>query len=266
MKVLPLTRMLAPRSPIAQSFGAKPTTPPQATETRQSYKCIVEYNSTPFWVQWSGSPEYPDLASFSPTSKSDLKITHISLDPELQLIWRLSTLHDYGTHASIRITDDDAFPILKLAHPDDSLSNHLIKQEFDVLSRLERLGVPTVDFDSQPIACCGVTCGYRMKALTKLEPGELYSRWGEVEDAVDQLHAAGFCHGDLNPSNVMKDEGGQLVLIDLSFAGQIGSPVPPFVPAWRFPTGKYCEEVDRMALKTSYCQSREGLGTIPQGG
>jgi hypothetical protein len=65
-------------------------------------------------------------------------------------IWRDSTIIDYGSHASIRITKHDPFPILKLAHSDE-LSIKLIQHEFNVLADLTKLGLPVVEFDQQPI-------------------------------------------------------------------------------------------------------------------
>ncbi|OAA61413.1 Protein kinase-like domain protein [Cordyceps fumosorosea ARSEF 2679] len=165
------------------------------------------------------------------------------------MMWKSSTLHDYGSHGSIRATDDATFPILKLAHPNDALSLQLIEREFHILVDLRKLGVPVVDFDQNPITCDGILYGYRMKELTKLEPGELYTRRKDARDALSLLHRAGYCHGDFHPSNMMKADDGRLILIDFGFSGRIGSPVPPFMPSWRFPTGRYCLDQDIAALE-----------------
>ncbi|PFH56414.1 hypothetical protein XA68_16546 [Ophiocordyceps unilateralis] len=230
---------------------AKPTSPPKAAETRGSYQCLVDYDSDLFSVRWSGSPQYPDLVGFPYLdSNAAGKISPLSLTPELDRIWKASKLHDHGAHASIRTTNgNNAFPILKLAHPDDSLSIKLIEREFNVLAELKKLELPVVDFDQQPITCDGVIYGYRMKRLTKLEPGEIHTRWKDVMGVFSLLHHAGFCHGDFNPSNIMKADNDRLIIIDFSFSGRIGSPVPPFMPTWRFPTGEYCLDQDVAALE-----------------
>jgi tRNA A-37 threonylcarbamoyl transferase component Bud32 len=133
-------------------------------------------------------------------------------------IWRGLEIIDYGSYASIRITKHDSFPVLKLAHL-DKLSIKLIQHEFDVLADLTKLGLPVVEFDQQPILDNRVTCGYRMKKLSKLEPSELRSRTDDIKHTLDRLHSAGFCYGDISPSNIMKDQGGCIILIDLSFVG-----------------------------------------------
>jgi RIO-like serine/threonine protein kinase len=158
-------------------------------------------------------------------------VSSVHQSSEIAAIWRDSTIIDYGSHASIRDTKHGRFPILKLAHSDE-LSIKLIQHEFDVLAELTKLGLPVVEFDQQPILDNGVTCGYRMKKLSKLEPSELRSRTDDIKQTLDRLHSAGFSHGDFGPSNIMTDEGGRLILIDFSFAGQLGSAVPSFFPSW----------------------------------
>lgn len=119
--------------------------------------------------------------------------------------------------------------ILRLAHS-DKLSIELIQHEFDMLVDLTKFGLPVVEFEQQPILDNGAMCGYRMKKLCKLDQSELCSRAGDIKHALDRLHSSGFCHGDFSPSNIMKDETGRLILIDFSFAGRLGSPVPSFFP------------------------------------
>ncbi len=235
-------------TPAMTICKAKPITPPQETESREMHTCIVEYDSTPFSVRWSGPVEYPDFTSFAPGRNDNFEAARIALGPEMRLIWRRSGLVDYGTHASIRISDDDDFPITKLAHPEDKLSLQLIGHEFNVLCTIKGAGYRTVDFDPVPVICDGAIHGYRMKKLVKLDCYELGLRWEEFEEAVQQLHDIGVCHGDLHPSNVMKDDNNELVLIDLSFAGRVGSPVPSFMPRGRFPDGIYSFDEDVAAL------------------
>jgi RIO-like serine/threonine protein kinase len=145
---------------------------------------------------------------------------------------------DYGSHASIRITEHRRFSILKLAHSDE-LSIKLIQHEFDVLADLTKLGLPVVEFDQQPIWDDGVICGYRMKKLFKLEPSKFYSRNNDVMQTLDKFHSAGFSHGDFSPSNIMEDESGRIILIDFSFTGRLGCTVPSFFPKWVYTDGIY---------------------------
>jgi tRNA A-37 threonylcarbamoyl transferase component Bud32 len=146
-------------------------------------------------------------------------------------------LLDYGSHASIRITKHGRFPILKLAHSDE-VSIKLIQYEFDVLAKLTKLGLPVVEFDHQPILDNGVTCGYRMEKLSKLEASEFRSRADDIKQALDRLHCAGFSHGDVGPSNIMTKDG-RITLIDPSFAGRLGSAVPSFFPSWVYTDGTF---------------------------
>lgn len=167
----------------------------------------------------------------------------------MAMVWKSSKLIDYGSYASIRITTKhDSFPILKLAHSDE-LSVKLVQHEFDVLTDLARLGLPIVEFDQQPILDNGVTCGYRMKTLYKLEQSELHSRGNDIKHTLDQLHCAGFSHGDFTPSNIMKDKNNRIILIDFGFAGRLGSAVPSFFPSWLYTGGIYSNESDLEAFQ-----------------
>jgi tRNA A-37 threonylcarbamoyl transferase component Bud32 len=58
-----------------------------------------------------------------------------------------------------------------------------------------------------------------MKKLSKLEPSKSQSQASDIKQTLDQLHSTRFSHGDFSLSNIMADEGGHLILIDLSFAG-----------------------------------------------
>lgn len=157
---------------------------------------------------------------------------------EIAAIWKNSTILDYGSYASIRITEHYRFPILKLAHSDD-LSIKLIQHEFDILIELAKLGLPVVEIDQQPILDNGIICGYRMKKLFKLESSDLQSRADDIKQILDRLYAAGFSHGDFSPSNIMMDEGDHLKLIDFGFTGRIGSAVPSFFPSWVYADGRF---------------------------
>jgi tRNA A-37 threonylcarbamoyl transferase component Bud32 len=96
----------------------------------------------------------------------------------------------------------------------------------------------------------GIICGYRMQELFKLEPSEMHSRRHDIEHAVGQLHSAGICHGDITPSNIMKDQRGRITLIDFGFAGRVGSTVPSFIPSWVYTDGVFSVDIDLKAFDT----------------
>ncbi len=214
---------------------AKPITPPQSAGVPGSYHCIVDWDHKPFSITWSGSHEYPDLVGFPSLKNVGILPLHQSSD--IAAIWRDSTLLEYGSYASIRLTKHGQFPILKLAHLDE-LSIKLIQYEFDVLAKLKSLGLPVVEFDQQPILDDGVICGYRMEKLSKLEASELVKRADDIKQALDRFHCAGYSHGDVSPSNIMTRDG-HITLIDPSFAGQFGSAVPSFFPSWVYIDGRF---------------------------
>lgn len=97
---------------------AKPITPPRSAGVRGSYRSIVDYNHQPFSIIWSGSPQYPDLADFPFFKNINVTVSPVHQSLEMAAIWRDSALLDYGSYASIRVTEHDPFPVLKLAHSD----------------------------------------------------------------------------------------------------------------------------------------------------
>lgn len=214
-----------------------PITPPWKQRPGEVYKCIVDYQRKPYLVTWSsGSFQYPDFSAFPANfDYYEIRQTH-----EMATLWANSTPLDYGVHASVRVSipprnersenpQDDDFPISKLAHPDeDSLA--MIRNEIEILSDPKMQSLPTVMIAEQPIVDEEAIVGFRMKRLTRLDfSTELYERKTDIRKALERLHEAGFCHGDFTPSNVMKNELGQITLIDFGYAGRIGEAVPLFL-------------------------------------
>lgn len=142
-------------------------------------------------------------------------------------------LVDFGSHSCIRRVDSQPYPIIKLAHP-DALSIALLQYEYKVLDRLALFDLPIPSFSDKPIFESGKIRGYQMKELYKLEHDEMRLRSEEIKRAVKQFHEAGYSHGDLSLSNVMKDDQGRIVLIDVSFSGPIGAKIPSWVPNWAY--------------------------------
>jgi serine/threonine protein kinase len=222
-----------------------PITPPQDAGG-SDYRCIVEYGRKAFSITWQGSPQYPDLRKFP--ALDGVEVSPVLLSPALAAIWTDSELLDYGSHASIRASEHSRFPILKLAHP-DAQSLALIEHEFNVLTDLKSLDLPVPEIDTQPIVDGGRICGYRMKRLAKLKPSELHYREHEIQHVLLRLHSAGFCHGDVNPSNIMKDGSNRIILIDFGFAGRAGTATPPFIPSWVYAGGIFEVENDLKAFE-----------------
>ncbi|KAK3311719.1 kinase-like domain-containing protein [Chaetomium strumarium] len=211
---------------------------------RSSTPDVSKLHSSCHWYMYQARPITPpqdagdgDLYSHFP-NLDHVEVSPVALSPALAAIWRDSTILDYGSYASIRALEhgDSPFPILKLAHP-DTQSLELIQHEFNILSDLKSLGLPVPEIDTQPIVDGGRICGYRMKALTKLKPSELRCRQHDIRRVLLQLHSAGFCHGDVTPSNIMQDGSDRIILIDFGFAGRAGSAVPPFIPSWVYAGG-----------------------------
>lgn len=230
---------------ILQDYETKPITPPQKSQSRGFYQCVVDHKHKPFLITWSGSSDYPDLASFPDLKNVDVR--GIPQSPNIATIWRQSSLLDYGSHASIRVSEHHPYPIIKLAHSSD-LSLNLIQHEFCILSDLSDLGLPVAKFDRRPILDNGVVSGYQMQKLFKLEFSELSARADEIKKALNQLHTAGFCHGDFSPSNIMKDHDGNIIIIDLSFAGRLECAVPAYFPSWVSRNGTHSAELDLEAF------------------
>ena len=157
-------------------------------------------------------------------------------------------LVDYGAHAVIRSTSDTGFPIIKLAHPDQQ-SILLLQHEFKLLIALSKLNAAVVEVDSTPILDDSVIRGYRMKQLKKLDMSELVSRRPDIKAAVEDLHSKGYCHGDLTPSNIMKDEDGRITFIDPSFGGRLDEQIPSVVPAWVHDGSHFRSDTDHKALR-----------------
>ncbi|KAI1126275.1 hypothetical protein F5Y10DRAFT_293925 [Nemania abortiva] len=230
--------------------AAEPITPPQGAKMSGCYTCLVEYDHKPYSITWNGSMNYPDLTKF-PTL-DDVAVSPESQSPEMAAIWRDSDLVDFGSFASIRRTKQntghDIFPIVKLSHPGQQ-STELIQHEFNMLAYLATLGLPVPEFDPHPVMDGIVMCGYRMKELFKIDTSEFHSRREDIKDALRRFHLAGICHGDISPSNIMKDNKQNIVFIDFSFAGQIGSPVPSTIPGWVYLDGVFSAHKDSEALK-----------------
>ncbi len=160
----------------------------------------------------------------------NVKIQAVPQTAHMAAIWRASTPLSFGSHASIRrASQSHDFPILKLAHGDE-LCIKLIQHEFEILANLTKstAAMHVVEVDLQPIEDGGIVCGYRMKELFQFELSDWVRRAHDIKFALSCLHSTGFCHGDLSPSNVMKDSNGRIILIVLALQAEQETPFPVY--------------------------------------
>ncbi|KAK0806638.1 hypothetical protein LTR75_002526 [Friedmanniomyces endolithicus] len=222
----------------------QPVSPPTSAGVPHLRKCYVDANNQLWEVFWTGSSSYPDFA--------ELELHRVLLSDEMSATWSRSKPLDFGASAVIRILAEDAFPVVKLAP--NAEARRLLQHEFAVLRELSgQPGIVTVD--PEPLVDKEGIYGYRMEYLTKIDFMNLGPLHSEVRRVTHALHRRGYCHGDLSPSNVMLDEDGEVVLIDLSFAGIIGEEVPSYIPRWAHNNGTFCKEVDESTLDEFFLSS-----------
>ena len=83
-----------------------------------------------------------------------------------------------------------------------------------------------------------------MSKLKKLDLSQLEKYSADVEETVSAMHAAGFAHGDLHPSNIMLNSAQRIVFIDHSYAGRLGDVVATHIPSGVYQSIRYHIEVD----------------------
>ncbi|PSR85777.1 hypothetical protein BD289DRAFT_367990, partial [Coniella lustricola] len=182
---------------------------------------LIEHDRRPFCLTWTdpyGQMIKPDLMTLP---RPDVTVTPIALDPEVQKIWQTSRVIHHGDH--------EAFPVIKLSHPDE-FSRQQLEREFHLILRIHREvpGLPIVQIDSNPIVDSkGVIWGFRMQRLFKRDVAcgsedQSAAKLRDIRAAVGRLHEAGFCHCDLQQANIMKDESGEITLVDFGLSGRIG--------------------------------------------
>lgn len=208
--------------------------PPERADEHGHYKCIVEYSEKVYTITWSGSADYPDVTEFP--NEAENRCEEAVFQPAKQEIWSSSKLVDFGADAVLRCSHEGPYPIIKLAHPGDEFRLR-IQHEFDIMQAMATVepALPVPKIDQESLSDEQGIFGYRLQHLNKLEQDELGRRLSDVKDAIRCLHGAGFSHGDLNQSNVMKDNQGSMVLINFGCAGKIGKESSKSVPTWVYP-------------------------------
>lgn len=235
-----------------------PTNPPQALPISAPFTpdnnedlstCFIEFANKIYQIYWSEpSTQYPNLTNF-PSLQGTCK--PVALSPPIAELFASSTLLNHGVDGCIRCThsDTELLPIVKIALP-RQISRARVQYEIAMLKEMKRYSIPVPAFDPTPLMDAeGDIFGYRMEKLFSLGFKNLGSVKEELREIVDRLHEFGFSHGDLNPSNVMRDGSGRLVLIDPSFSGKIGEVVPGHVPSWQYEGSVFSTTTDEKYLE-----------------
>jgi serine/threonine protein kinase len=175
--------------------------------------------------------DYPSLAGFPRLQACE--VSRVIENPNTAFLRRSSTLLDFGSHSCIRQTRLQPYPILKLAHHDQE-SKDLMQNEYRMLKRWTPLKLPIPAISDEPVFEDGSIRGYRMEELYRLGSAEMQCRSEEIRSAVKKLHDAGYSHGDMSRSNVMKNSQGRIILIDVSCSGPVGEQVPCYFPTWAY--------------------------------
>ncbi|KAH9832802.1 Enoyl-(Acyl carrier protein) reductase [Teratosphaeria destructans] len=90
--------------------------------------------------------------------------------------------------------------------------------------------------------------GYRIELLHAIDFGNVHQYYQAVKDALQRLHDAGFVMGDLHPGNKMVNEKGDLIFIDLAYAGKLGTAIPSYIPREFFASDVFHDKLDKERL------------------
>ena len=164
----------------------------------------------------------------SPTD-SNFDIWRVSMSKSMRKTWSNSVLMDHGANSCIRSIPSDPVHVIKLAHPTPAARAEL-SHEFEMMKELSQHSSPIPQFDPDPLVDEDGIYGYKMSKLKKLDFSQLEKYSADVEEAVSAMHAAGFSHGDLHPSNIMLNKEQRIVFIDPSYAGLVGDDVVALTP------------------------------------
>ncbi|RMY82612.1 hypothetical protein D0861_07813 [Hortaea werneckii] len=211
----------------------------------ESYYCYVDFRNRICEVNWTNTAQYPGLSSFP---KVDGTVHNVPLSDEVAKAFAGSDLLNYGTDGCVRCSHLEPLPIIKLAHP-NKLARLRIQHEFHMLKEMRRHSLPIPIFDDNPIIDNDGIFGYRMEQLFPIDFSNTQAVSDDLKTIVNQIHDSGFSHGDLNPSNVMRNSTGSLVLIDPSRGGPLGQEVPHFIPSYQYEGTVFSTTTDEEYLK-----------------
>ncbi|RMY76148.1 hypothetical protein D0864_09705 [Hortaea werneckii] len=188
---------------------------------------------------------YPNLSSFPEVEGT---VHKVPLSEEVAKAFAESVFLNYGTDGCVRCSHLEPLPIIKLAHP-NKLARLRIQHEFDMLKEMRRHSLPVPIFDDNPMIDNEGVFGYRMKQLYPIDFSNTQVISDDLKTLVNQVHDSGFSHGDLNPSNVMRNGNGSLILIDPSRGGPLGQEVPHYVPSYQYEGTVFSTTTDEKYLK-----------------
>lgn len=216
-----------------QIQSAVVVSPPFESSLGMDYACFVDHGGVVFKLHWSGEMQYPDMSTFPAIKGTTVEAVHMS--EEMADLWARGRFIDHGANACIRfIMDDPEFPIVKFAHP-TSESRALIEHEFTMIKAMANEQIPVPKTAQALLRDTDGPFGYRMEALIKTPYASRHMFHGALNALLSGLHAKGFAHGDVSPSNVMAwSANTSLVLIDCSNAGRLGDPIPAHIPSWAY--------------------------------
>jgi tRNA A-37 threonylcarbamoyl transferase component Bud32 len=120
---------------------------------------------------------------------------------------------------------------VKVAHPDNEIARTRVQHEHEMILKMAKASIPVpavsddLLHDGQ-----GHVYGYRMEVLYPIDFSQLLAIQPEVSAIVEHMHDQGYSHGDLSPSNLMRNEKAELVIIDPGYAGLLGTEIAAFIP------------------------------------
>lgn len=224
---------------------AQPISAPFSEDDEETSSCFVEFKSGLYQIYWENSIQYPKLDRF-PLLEG--RCRPVDLSPSMEKIFASSTTINYGVDGYIRCSHNGPLPILKIAHP-RPVSRARLQHEIEMLQEMKRHQIPVPLFDPTPLVDTEGIYGYRMEKLSPLDFNDLGAVSMELRQIVARMHDCGYSHGDLTPSNVMRDGNGSVVLIDPSFSGRLGEPTPTHIPSWQYEGSVFCTTTDDRYLQ-----------------
>lgn len=228
---------------------AMPLSPPYRCTQTLRYARRIEFCNEEFVI--SSAKQQPNIPLFPPLLDRDVYMQKVEHSEEEDVIWRQSRLLDCGLYGFVReyMSAAEAFPLVKLAHQ-SALARQLMLNEFSVLAELSSKCLPIVKINHRPLVDQQGYFGFSMEKLFRIDPIEFSSYSDALEDAVRQLHSAGFIQGDNSSSNVMRTENDEIRLIELSHAGEINHPLPEYHPWCKVKNWHtFKEEIDFLGLE-----------------
>lgn len=213
--------------------------------------CFIEFANKIYQIyQKEPSIQYLNLSNF-PSLQEGTTSKPILLSPLIAELFASSTLLNYGVDGCIRYihSNTELLPIVKIVLP-RQISRARIQYEIEILKEIKRYRIPIPAFD--PILLVdteGDVFGYRIEKLFSLDFKNLGAIAKELREIVDRLYKCSFSYRDLNPSNIIRDRRGRLVLIDPSFSRKIREDIPSYVPSQQYKGSMFSTTTNDKYLK-----------------